>query len=297
MPLATDDLKVLEDHAFGRVHSVSSLDKLGRCAFLHFGASVLRLREDELPGLAPEAREDGRAAHEALRYVYRDLMTRGGLKAARLDAAATMTRAREAFDAAHDAILREVPIHPALVEATLAQAWRAVVAQLEADLAATHELEPIALEYGFEGDTLLRLASPDAARELKVRGNIDRVDQGHDVLVTFDYKSTPPKFAPGRHFQLAIYGAVVARDFAKHGERLRAAWLELHTAKEALDEALMGGAKTSDVTSFMQRLQDSLWPRVERLVSGNIAPDPAPASICDGCDMRALCRARDLVRG
>jgi hypothetical protein len=295
VPLAQDDLRVLAEHAFGRVHSVSSLDKLGRCAFLHFGASTLRLREDELPGLAPEAREDGRAAHEGLRYVYGDLMACGGLKAARANPAAAMERAREAFVAAHDAILREVPIHPALVAATLAQAWRAVVAQLEADLAATHELEPIALEYSFDGDTLLRLSSPDATRELRVRGNIDRVDKGHDVLVTLDYKSSPPKFAPGRHFQLAIYGAVVARDFAQHGERLRAAWLELHTAKEALDEELMGGARTSDVTSFLTRLQDALWPRIDRLLAGSIAPDPAPAGICDTCDMRALCRARELV--
>ncbi len=291
--LAADDRARLASLVFERPLSVSSLDALGRCVYRHFGKHLLRLSDDQPPGLAPDGREDGLAAHEALRYVYADIVANGGLAAARRDVDATMQRAARVFAAKRVEILREVPIHPAMVETALAQAWRSVVVQLNKDLDPRREHEPLELEYAFRDDKALQLKDPNSDRELTVVGSIDRVDRAPQLLVTLDYKSTAPKFEPGRHFQLAMYGAVVARDFAR-GERLTAAWRQLGDGEEKRDAAVFGGADACDVATFQATLDATLWPRVDRLLAGRLEPDPAPATICDVCEMRRLCRAREL---
>ena len=292
--LADDDRTRLAALVSERPVSVSSLDALGRCVYRHFAKHLLRLSDDQPPGLAPDGREDGLAAHEALRYVYADIVASGGLAVARRDVEATMQRAAEVFAAKRAEILREVPIHPAMVETALAQAWRSVVVQLGKDLEPQREHEPLALEYAFREEKALRLKDPNSGRELTVVGSIDRVDRAPRLLVTLDYKSTAPKFEPGRHFQLAMYGAVVARDFAKGGERLTAAWRQLGDGENKRDDAVFGGAESCDVATFQATLDATLWPRVDRLLGGRLEPDPAPAKICDVCEMRRVCRAREL---
>ena len=292
--LADDDRARLAKLVFERPLSVSSLDALGRCVYRHFGKHLLRLSDDQPPGLAPDGREDGLAAHEALRYVYADIVAHGGLAVARRDVDATMRRAASVFADKRAEILREVPIHPAMVETALAQAWRSVEVQLRRDLDPQREHEPLELEYAFRDERALRLKDPNSDRELAVVGSIDRVDRAPQLLVTLDYKSTAPKFEPGRHFQLAMYGAVVARDFAKGGERLTAAWRQLGDGEERRDNAVFGGAESCDVATFQATLDATLWPRVDRLLGGRIEPDPAPAKICEVCEMRRVCRAREL---
>lgn len=292
--LGDDDKQRLAAAIFGRQVSASSLDALGRCVYRHFGKYVLRLSDDDPPGLAPDGRDDGRAAHEALRYVYADIVENGGLAAARRQPEQTLERARVVFDGKRAEILREVPVHPAMIEAALAGAWRSVEVQLRVDLDPSKQHEPKELEYAFADENALRLKEPGGERELKVRGSVDRVDRAPDLWVTLDYKSSVQKVEPGRHFQLALYGAVIARDFARDGDRLSAAWRLLPDGSEKNDAEMFGGARSCDVTTFMSTLDATLWPRVNRLLAGRLDPDPAPIKICDTCDVRRLCRARDL---
>ncbi len=292
--LGDDDKQRLAAALFDRPVSASSLDALGRCVYRHFGKYILRLSDDDPPGLAPDGRDDGRAAHEALRYVYADIVANGGLAAARREPEQAQARAREVFEGKRAEILREVPVHPAMVEVALAQAWRSVEVQLRTDLDPTKQHEPKALEYAFADDTALRMKDPGSGRELQVRGSVDRVDHAPELWVTLDYKSSVQKVEPGRHFQLALYGAVIARDFARDGDRLTAAWRSLPDGSQKTDEAMFGGAPSCDVTTFMSTLDATLWPRVHRVLGGRLDPDPAPLKACDTCDIRRLCRARDL---
>lgn len=279
---AEQDRRALETYVFDNDHSVSNLDRLGKCKYLHFAKGVLRLYNDAAPDLAPEPRHHGSAAHEALRYVYEDIIEHGGLAAARRDGPRALERAREVFDAKREAILREVPIHPALEVATLERAFREVRIQLKRDLDSGDPLEPVKLEYGFNGEAHLELTEPGGTRKLLTHGSIDRVDRGPGRVAVFDYKSSQQKVEPGRHFQLALYGAVATRDFAKAGDALSAAWLLLTNGEVQTDPELGH--------DFVGTLEQTLWPRIQALLAGNLAPDPASQKVCTYCDFRALCR-------
>lgn len=291
--LADDDRRALAAYVFDNDHSVSNIDRLGKCKYLYFSKGVLRLYNDAAPDLAPEPRHHGTAAHEALRYVYDDIIARGGLAAARRDQDRARARAREVFDAQREAILREVPIHPALETATLERAFREVLVQLNRDMEREDPLEPVKLEYGFSGEKRLELAEPGGLRKLLAHGSIDRVDCAPGRVAVFDYKSSKQKVESARHFQLALYGAIAARDFACASDALSAAWLLLTDGAVQRDAAMTDGAESTSARAFMATLEGALWPRVLALVGGDIAPDPAPATYCTTCDFRALCRFAD----
>lgn len=290
-PLAGEDLRLLESHFFDSVHSTSRLDLLGKCAFLHFASAVLRLARDDVPTLGADPREEGNAAHAALYVVYRDVIGRGGLGAARRDVEAALGRAREVFDAARDEILREVVVHPALRAAVLEEAWRIAEAVLKRDLAAEPGLEPVMLEHRF-GDRpdaaspALELFHPAGRGTLRVRGSIDRVDVGGGMLVTLDYKRTVSERAPHRHFQLGLYTAAALRE-VPDVQRVASAWIGLRDEGERVPNP---DCVVEDRDAFLAQLARDLWARVDRVLAGDVRPDPEPVSLCERCDYRALCR-------
>ena len=140
----------LRSYFASTTHSASALDTLGICAFRYFAGTLLGLEREEVPTLGPDVREQGRAAHAGLQVVYRALIERGGLVAARSDSADTLCWAREVFDAHAEGILADVEVHPALRDAALEDAWSMVAAQLRRDLQEQSALEPVAVEYGFD---------------------------------------------------------------------------------------------------------------------------------------------------
>jgi CRISPR/Cas system-associated exonuclease Cas4 (RecB family) len=289
-PLGEADQAYLREQFFAQVQTTSRLDLLGMCAFRHFASALLRLDVEEVPSLGADAREEGSAAHAALRIVYADLRANGGLQAARRDPAAAMARARAVFDRGSDEILSEVMVHPALRAATLGDAWHNTATQLEHDLESESDLEPVALEYSFSNrpnaeSGLLELRDPGSDRVVKVRGQIDRVDSGGGDLVTLDYKRTAKQRSEGRHFQLPIYGLVGLRDFGAACERVSAAWIELRSAKRVASPEL-----EVDPAAFERSVHAALWPRIHRVVGGDVSPDPDVPETCKRCDFGRLCR-------
>ncbi len=298
-PLGEAECSWMRHHFFETVQSTSRLDTLGKCAFLHFARHILRLEPDEIPDLGADAREEGSAAHAALQFIYEDLKQRGGLAKARHDPERSRTRAREVFDEHAERILEEVTVHPVLRPAVLEEAWSTAVAQLDRDLESDEPLEPTALEWGFDdrdgGDAeALELHEPDGGRSIRVRGKIDRIDQGDGAVVAIDYKRTRQDRVPGRHFQLPIYGLVGLRDFAPEATQIRAVWIALRDGKTLMPEDL-----ETDPVAFERHLHDCLWPRIDRVTGGDISPDPDAAKSCRHCDFKRLCRydvLRDTAR-
>jgi RecB family exonuclease len=294
--LGPEERAALEAHFFATVHSTSRLDLLGMCRYRHFASAILRLREEDVPSLGANPREQGSAAHAALHLVYRDIMARGGLRQARLDPGGARERAREVFWEHAEAILAEVAVHPLLRDATLMHAWRAVAVQLDRDLKVTTG-EPIALEYRFddrEGADApeLRLEDPRTGRTLRVRGSIDRIDLVGNALETLDYKRTISVRSPERHFQLGLYGAVALRDLRPAIDSVGAAWLDLWRGTRKIADELCGSP--SDVLSHVS---EALWRRIDPVLAGDISPDPDDPELCERCDYRALCRFRGRSPG
>jgi RecB family exonuclease len=288
-PLGEVDRAMLREHFFEQVQTTSRLDTLGSCAFRHFASALLRLEVEDVPTLGADAREEGSAAHAALCRVYADLKENGGLQAARRDPRAK-ARARRVFEQYAAEILAEVSVHPALRAATLQDAWQKTETQLDHDLAADSALEPVALEYSFSNRPnadagLLEVRDPRTGRVVRVRGQIDRIDRGAGELLTLDYKRTAKKRVEGRHFQLPLYGLVGLRDFGHGCQRVGAAWVELRSAIRVVAPEL-----DADPAAFERALHDTLWPRIDRVVGGDVSPDPDAPETCKRCDFGRLCR-------
>jgi RecB family exonuclease/inactivated superfamily I helicase len=280
----------LEHRFLHEIHSSSRLDLLGACRFRHFAAAILGLERSQVPTLGPDPREEGSAAHAALELVYRDLLRRGGLAAARAQPEEAVARARLVFDDGQEHILTEVTVHPLLRRATLEDAWAAVATQLERDLEATDAHEPLALEHTFNerpGTPAppLEIPHPRGGRSLKVRGSIDRVDYADGDLITLDYKRTHRRRGTGRHFQLPVYGLAAHRDLASYAGTLSAAWVTLRDGKRHVAHGL-----EPEPSAFAAQLAEDLWSRVDPVLAGEVSPDPESAELCRACDFAALCR-------
>ncbi len=291
-PLGGDERQLLAGRYFDEVLSASRLDSLGMCAYRHFAQAMLGLTGEDVGTLGASPREEGSAAHAALHVVYRDLVSRGGLEAARQDPKATWQRARQVFEASADEVLREVVVHPLLRPATLENAWVAVVTQLESDLRGDSGLEPLALEYRFDDRPpkdgtaeLLVLDDPTGRGQLRVRGGVDRIDRGAGVLAALDYKRTVAARAEGRHFQLPLYLMVALRDFGEGVEQVRADWVALRDAKRK--PAVEAGSQPQ---AFTAAALGDLWRRIDRVLGGDVSPDPDPPELCRSCDIRPVCR-------
>jgi hypothetical protein len=287
-PLPAADRLALAEHVLGTVHSTSHLDHLGTCVFRYFAASLLHLEAEDLPTLGADARDEGRLAHAALEVLYEDVRRQGGLATLRQDPAGALARARLVLEAARSRLTAEVQVHALLEHAAVETAHAIALRLFTEDLAGAEPREPLAFEYRFDDRVSavappLRVTTP-RGRELVVRGSIDRIDRVGAVLEAIDYKRSPHKRPEGRHFQLPVYLAVAARDFG--GAELTATWVGLR------DRSRVTAVSPTPAPELAPRLAADLGARLERLLSGDLSPDPEPVQDCRRCDYSALCRFR-----
>jgi RecB family exonuclease len=270
--------------------SVSHLDLLAGCRFRFFAGALLGLERVTRRGLAASPREHGSAAHKALELAYRDIRANGGLSALRRDPETTLARVRRLLFASRAEVLGEAVIHPALEEPALEEALLAVKAVMEMDADRAEAAEPEAFEYRFDdraGAAALPLTLQWPGRDLTlaVRGSIDRVDVSAEAVWIFDYKRTVAKRSAERHLQLPLYAVVADRDFGLSRRNIRAAWIDVRRQKlVASPEAL------SSSVERVAALQQSLWERLDAVLSCSVVPDPEPAELCEHCDFSPLCR-------
>lgn len=284
-------IEEIQRHHTQTVHSPSRIDQLGMCPYRYFASSILRLTREDVPRLDADPREEGSMAHAALRAVYADIAQRGGLSAARKNEEGTRVRAKTVFESARDEILEEASVHPWLVEAELAAAWRAVEGQLELDLKDDEGFEPVLFEYAFgmgettEGPPPLHLSHPKGTSEIRIRGSIDRVDRAPGMLRVLDYKRTIKQRDSGCHFQLPLYLAAALRDVEEDVETIQAGWSDLRRVKRTLAADIARAPE-----AFLDELGAGVWSRLDAVLAGDVAPHPQPADWCKACDYRPLCR-------
>jgi len=215
---------------------------------------------------------------------------RGGLAAARRSPEAALMRARDVLAGARARLLREVVVHRRLEPAALEAAHQAALTLFEREVNADDPREPLALEYEF-GDKPTAMAPPlavaapgDPTRVLKVRGKVDRIDRVGARVEAIDYKRTPQSYPEGRHFQIPVYLAVAARDFGRGATEVAGFWLGFRDGKRPAAVAPVAPA------DFAAALARDLHTRADRVLAGDVSPDPAKPGVCARCDFASLCR-------
>jgi RecB family exonuclease len=295
-PLSLATTAQLQGGMIGQVHGVSSLDQLAMCRYRYFAGPLLGLSHEPHPEHHIDRRRAGEAAHRALYQIYSALLAQRPWPHWQAHPDAAQRLAHQTFAAQQAVILPATWVHDDLRQGALAVVWHSVAAQLRRDLAQSVG-EPAALEYRF-GDPVrtdhpaLKVQHPqDPTRHLFVRGTIDRVDRDPARLHVIDYKSTLPSRQPDRHFQLGLYQAVAVRDLLPQAERIEATWLLLGQPASGPVQRQPKELSGSPADVLGQTFA-ALWARLDAVLAGTVAPDPAPAAVCSHCDFIKLCRYR-----
>lgn len=202
-----------------RAWSVTSLERLGRCALQFFFADVLRVRPlaEEPQPFASSLRETGERVHVLLERVYAALDGEGAF--ARLDPAALAARGRAlleehwepAFGDAADRAARSLP----LLHAIETSSWRRALGRfVEEDLRTIAGASGVRLEHLVEAELDL-----GEGRVLVARGQFDRAVETDAGRVVADYKTSGDlqarldveKMLTGERLQVPLYHLLAGR--------------------------------------------------------------------------------------
>jgi hypothetical protein len=292
--LAENAAVQLQQAILGHVHGTSSLDQLGTCRYRYFAGALMGLSGESHPEHHLDRRRQGEVAHRALFHIYTALAQGGTMAHWRREPEKAFALAKATVLAERAAILPDMWLHQDLRNGALAGAWEAGRSQLARDLYGESS-EPVVLEYRF-GDPARSPSPPLRANHptrpehwLEVRGSIDRVDQDGPHLRVIDYKSSLHPRPDGRHLQLGLYQAIALRDLVPAATSTDAIWQLLGTPTEGRDKIIPEGLRGTP-QGVRDAVMATLWDRLDPVLQGDIAPDPAPLTSCRHCDFQRLCR-------
>ena len=271
--------------------SVSAIDRYLDGPFKYFAANVLHLEEEpeDDPAIAPKAR--GIFVHELFRAFFAAWQRRGGAGIT----AATLSEARALFAAVAEEQLQNLPPGHAAAErlrllgSMAAPGLGEMVFEAEASRP-TAVVERL-LEYPFDG--VFVLEGGGAARPVRLRGKIDRVDLLADrTLRVVDYKTGRAPDA-GRSIQLPAYLLCAAQQVSRErggeftaGEALYVAFGE----PEPVRWVVKPEGDHREVAEAVSRL----FGAVDAIAAGSFPPRPATRRLCTTCGFRSVCR-KDYV--
>ncbi len=262
-----------------RTFSATSLVDLGQCPFRWFGRYRLQLRDVE-------------EADELVTPVLRGRLWHAALELAVARAAASDAPLRDAVLAALDDAFAEAEALAGVPDPD-GPAWRrvrggelrALQRLVRSDAFVRHGFVPVEVERAFEATW----------RGLRVRGVVDRVDEGPGGVELIDYKSgsSAPKGAQrasGRGWidvQLPLYLEAAAPELGRSGAPATARYLSVRAA------ATLRTVKPGEGDAEL----DELAGRVRRhLAEGDyrLTPD-ARREVCRTCELGPVCRVGPRV--
>ncbi len=297
------------DHGAGfaaleHVYSASELETYASCAYKHFVQHVLEARRrDELAVTGLDARLQGKVVHGALE------------RAVRAGGAETP---EAAFDAAFAEVVKDLPLGPD-EEAFRRSARAAIAAFLSEDdprFLARTGLATSRVELAFGPDTEagpLLVEDPALGGAVRMRGQIDRIDEGPRGAFVTDYKlgkdeldgKTRDAMARGEKLQLQVYLLAVARVLGK--VPLGASLVALRSRRrtgivrdDARDLAFSSGAavlQPVDLDLLLAGAEESIRRIVREIARGRIDARPRAPKDCRRCDVRDVCRFRERPSG
>jgi RecB family exonuclease len=271
--------------------SVSAIDRYLDCPFKYFAANVLRLEEEPEgdPALAPKAR--GIFVHELFRAFFAAWQRQGE----GVVSAASLPRARALFADVAEEQLRTLPPGQAAAERLrlLGSAAAAGLGEMvfEAEAASGAPVVERLLEYPFDGT--FQLEADGAARRVRLRGKIDRVDLLADgTLRVIDYKTGRAPDA-GRSIQLPAYLVCALQQLARERGASWQAGQALYVAfgePEPVQWVVKPGGDHAEIGEALSRL----FAALDGIAAGSFPPRPAARRLCASCGFRSVCR-KDYV--
>ncbi|MGI6659619.1 MAG: helicase-exonuclease AddAB subunit AddB [Dethiobacteraceae bacterium] len=207
--------------------SVSRLEQFAQCPFAHFARYGLRLQERE--DYSVDAPDMGIFYHTALSLFVKQLLEEK-VAWSTLSIEEAVERMHKIVDSLIPQLQREILLSSARLR-FLANRLKETLAQAAAALtvhAQESAFQPVAVELPFGSDELPAWQLEYGQQEIKLHGQIDRVDaaaaDGKLYLRVIDYKSSPTSLKLsdlwyGLSLQLLAYLAVVNENRARYGQQ------------------------------------------------------------------------------
>ena len=269
--------------------SVSRLEGYMKCPFQFYVKNVLQVAEEPEDETSRSPLERGRFLHELFETFFHEWQARGRGRITGAD----MADARALFEEIAGPALRSLP--PAEAGLERARLLGSAVGSGIADRVFAMEAErgtgirERLMEYELDG-TFTFAGEDGAAREVKLRAKIDRVDLLQDgTFRLIDYKT---KYVPDRRqaLQLPIYSACVRTSLVKtHGRDIPASeamYLSFEGPQAVVPLEERGKLFEDLTTSASHRLVAAL----DNIAAGRYPPRPETKNLCTMCAFAAVCR-------
>jgi RecB family exonuclease len=271
----TRDLEVREalSRRFGpeRALSVTGIEAYRRCPHRFYLERVLGLETPPEPQFEIDASRWGLVIHRCLHLLYE----KGPVPVAKL-----ADRARAALDRA----LREYELAPFWAEMT-----RRVFDNF---LPRFVEIEKEQRDQGYLPKWTERTLEGEVAKSIRVKGRLDRLDEGEEAVRVIDYKTGSAGIGPKQvtddrtHVQLPLYCRLVEHQAGKTVDNCG-----VYTTREARVKWLAG--KKQPLGDLVQAALETTVEAVEAMRSGEFPARPASDKTCSGCEFAYLCAPHD----
>jgi ATP-dependent helicase/nuclease subunit B len=287
---------------FGPEHlwSAKQINDYGSCPFRFFAKHALKLDSANEPneGFAPHRL--GIAYHEILERLYTRLASNKILISADTpDAAAPL--ADEVTEEVLQKLLDDGSIRKsALWDFEKGEIKRRVVRLLRKESEWNDETPatPIHFErkFGIAGEEPLVIKSEGG--EVRLCGQVDRIDKREDGWVVIDYKTgrTPIRHndaLDGRNLQLPIYAMAASRVIEKGATVAAAYYLHIHSRKKGSELPRKDDARLS-VEGLIRHAEDRIRDYVARARDGQFPIKPNDGRCYTGCEFDVMCRIQSV---
>ena len=284
---------------FGPEHlwSASQINDYGSCPFRFFAKHALRLDSPSEPGEGFTSNRLGMAYHEILEHLYIRLESKEIL---------VSTESPEAVAPVVEEVVEEI-LQKLLDDGTIRKnaLWdfekseiKRRVARLlhkESEWNEETPAKPVHFErkFGIGGTEPLVIETEDG--QVRLRGQIDRIDERDDGLVVIDYKTkrTPIRHSDaldGRDLQLPIYAMAASRVIEKGKTVASAYYLHIHSRKKGSELP----HKDISVESLIEHAENCIRDYVARARNGQFPIKPNDNRCYTGCEFDVMCRIGSL---
>lgn len=284
---------------FGPEHlwSASQINDYGSCPFRFFAKHALKLDSTDEPveGFTPNRL--GVAYHEILENLYLRLQS-NKIPISTDSPEAVTPIVGDAVEEVLQKLLDDGTIRKnSLWDFEKSEIKRRVVRLLHKESEWNEETPatPVHFErkFGIGGTDPLIIETEDG--QVRLRGQIDRIDKRGDELVVIDYKTrrTPIRHSDaldGRDLQLPIYAMAASRVIEKGKTVASAYYLHIHSRKKGSELP----HKDISVSSLIEHAENRIRDYVARARNGQFPIKPNDNRCYTGCEFDVMCRIGSL---
>jgi ATP-dependent helicase/nuclease subunit B len=280
--------------------SASQINDFGSCPFRFFAKNALKLSPIVEPGEGFKANKLGNVYHKILEKIYTRLQSNGA-RVSSENASAIIDAANEITEQALEEMLESGTIRKGPLWTVEKEEIRRSVARLiekEAEWNNEQPASPAFLERKFGIGNVRPLTIESEDGDVRLCGQIDRIDKFGDEMVVIDYKTgrTPIRHKDaleGRNLQLPIYAMAASRVIDARSTVASAYYLHIGSCKKGSELPYKDDPALS-IKALIEHAESLILDYAARARKGIFPIQPNENRCHPGCEFDSMCRIQSL---